>query len=266
MARLNVSDDWFLSDPRRDKLTKILGCHFKADGMALAGWRLAQRYWKDEKQLIPLEIWEMGDLQPLLDCGLAAIHDDGVYVCGTKDHHDWIYCRVEAGRTGGKANGSKNKQSEANESKRKPLSLSLSLSKKEDMSEPAGSDDQGPGLNLPKPTSPRELAETWNAKADGLPHLNLDMFKAGSKRWRSAASRLRENPDIAYWSSTIEKIAKLPFCRGENKTGWRANFDWLLQPDSHIKINEGNYAGANGYANGNGHAPKRPRREMGTDI
>lgn len=270
MPRLNVDDDWFLSDPRRSQLAKITGCYFKADGMALAAWRLAQRYWKYEKQLIPLEIWDRSELQPLIEAGLARIEESGVYVCGTRSHHDWLFSRSEAGRAGGLAKASKAKQTLANASKRKQTvasySSSSSISKKEDMSE-SNSDDQGPieDENKPKPAGPRDLAELWNTKASSLPAVNLKLLKAGSDRWRRATSRLREHPDLAYWSETIERMARTPFCLGENKSGWRANFDFLLQPDTHIKVGEGKYDSA---INGNGHAspPKRPRREMGTDI
>jgi len=41
----------------------------------------------------------------------------------------------------------------------------------------------------------------------------------------------------------IKLIPQTPFLRGENKTGWRANIDWLLKPDSVIKALEGQYEG-----------------------
>ena len=38
------------------------------------------------------------------------------------------------------------------------------------------------------------------------------------------------------------RINGLPFCRGENDRGWRANFDWALKPANIAKVLEGVYA------------------------
>ncbi len=39
----------------------------------------------------------------------------------------------------------------------------------------------------------------------------------------------------------FERLEENPFMRGENKTGWRASFDWLLDEGRIIKILEGGY-------------------------
>lgn len=39
----------------------------------------------------------------------------------------------------------------------------------------------------------------------------------------------------------IERIGESDFCRGMNSNGWKADFDFLLQPSSFIKILEGKY-------------------------
>lgn len=36
--------------------------------------------------------------------------------------------------------------------------------------------------------------------------------------------------------------AQIPFLCGINKEGWRANFDWLIEPENAIKVIEGNYS------------------------
>jgi hypothetical protein len=43
-------------------------------------------------------------------------------------------------------------------------------------------------------------------------------------------------------------INSLPFCRGDNDRGWRANFDWAMKPSNIAKVLEGNYGGAPGGA------------------
>lgn len=43
------------------------------------------------------------------------------------------------------------------------------------------------------------------------------------------------------WTATIEKITASNFCTGKNDRGWKATFDWLLQPETWLKVNEGKY-------------------------
>lgn len=50
----------------------------------------------------------------------------------------------------------------------------------------------------------------------------------------------------------IRKLGKSDFCRGLNDTGWKADFDFLLQPSSFIKLIEGKYD------NRSPQAPERP--------
>lgn len=94
-------------------------------------------------------------------------------------------------------------------------------------------------------TSPRELAECWNVhKSANMPAVDLKAFASGSKRWNTCRSRLAEKPDLGYWVAVVKRIAASPFCRGDNGRSWRANFDFLIRPDTHIKAMEGSYGGA----------------------
>nr|BDD45315.1 hypothetical protein 34 [bacterium] len=43
------------------------------------------------------------------------------------------------------------------------------------------------------------------------------------------------------WRGFCIKIHSSPFLMGENKNGWRADIDWVLNPDNTIKILEGKY-------------------------
>ena len=43
------------------------------------------------------------------------------------------------------------------------------------------------------------------------------------------------------WKQAFAAIERSPFLKGENKTGWRASFDFLLQPSSFTKLIEGQY-------------------------
>ena len=102
MARINIEACWW-SDLRRSKLVKILGSEAMADGAAVRMWKLAQDFWKNERQLVPVEIWahfEYGDA--CIQSGLASVEGSSVYVRGSSEHHEWIFVRRENGSKGGK--------------------------------------------------------------------------------------------------------------------------------------------------------------------
>lgn len=108
MARYNVDDDWYVDVLKRRKhLIRLVASKPRddeamADGLASRAWRLAQEFWKDERKKIPLELFEREGLMVLLDCDLAVLEEDGVYVRGTRDRHEWIRQKAEAGRVGGR--------------------------------------------------------------------------------------------------------------------------------------------------------------------
>lgn len=145
MARINVEDEWF-SDPRRARLTKLLGCQFKADGVMLLAWFLSQKYWI-KKELIPEHAWSASEMpDELFTCGLAERRESGIYVRGSDRHFAWYTSKVEAGKSGGaksaQARASKVKQvqaessthqaesstAQADSSESNPLTLALALS------------------------------------------------------------------------------------------------------------------------------------------
>lgn len=100
MARINVEDSIW-SDPRFLKLCVKLGDQFKAVGMMVMAWRLAQEFWCPSKSLIPKKRWLESELPDLLfDCGLAEIEDGAVYVRGTEENFEWYFERLEAARKG----------------------------------------------------------------------------------------------------------------------------------------------------------------------
>ncbi len=91
---------------------------------------------------------------------------------------------------------------------------------------------------------PRHLLDIWNdccRVVPELPRVREVTFKPGTKRWKTAKTRLKEIPDLGYWERAIQRIAASPFCQGENDRGWKCDFDFVLKPDSHIKAFEGKY-------------------------
>ena len=86
---------------------------------------------------------------------------------------------------------------------------------------------------------PHPLAAIWNENAGKLARVR------GWNRARQRAADLRwaENPSTEYWTEVVKTIASSAFCGGKNDRGWRADFNWLLQPDVHLKVSEGRYGG-----------------------
>lgn len=94
-----------------------------------------------------------------------------------------------------------------------------------------------------KPSSdglPR-LAIIWNEHCGKL----AKVTKTNSTRNKKAAERLKED-DEAGWIEAVKKLSASSFCNGMNDRGWKATFDFILQPEARLKILEGFYDGRSG--------------------
>lgn len=99
---------------------------------------------------------------------------------------------------------------------------------------PVVSDETTPPVQILKP---EHVLEAFNVMADrtGLPKAKLT-----DERRKKLRTFVRRHPidDITEAISAIERSS---FCRGENDRGWRADFDFLLQPKSFTRLIEGTY-------------------------
>jgi hypothetical protein len=241
MARLAVEDCWW-TDPRRERLAEQTGSLDLADIVALKAWRLAQEFWKRGRALVPRSLFEaLKHADALLAVGLAKVASDGksVYVCGSADYFEWLNEARENGKIGGKI------------SAQRPRDAKGRLLPDNDPSGIQGSSSQNPSESRPssssclkeektlvdKSTNP--LLEIWNQNRGTLP-LARECSR-NSKRGRAADARWRERPDHAYWTEVVRRLAASPFCRAETGGSWRATFDFLVQPDTHVKALEGKY-------------------------
>lgn len=88
------------------------------------------------------------------------------------------------------------------------------------------------------PLTASEVVEAWNERMvpQGFPAVR----RLTATRQRQLKARLRENT-IDDWQSAMAALERSAFCRGENDRGWRADFDFLLQPKSFTKLLEGAY-------------------------
>jgi uncharacterized protein YdaU (DUF1376 family) len=84
----------------------------------------------------------------------------------------------------------------------------------------------------------QEVVDAWNTIADrrGL----SKVVKLTAKRRQQVKARLRENT-VEEIGTALAAIERSPFLCGNSKDGWRANFDFFLQPSSFTKLLEGAY-------------------------
>lgn len=103
---------------------------------------------------------------------------------------------------------------------------------------PSSSDPNGSPEDTPQPLKPEHVVEAWNDMAErlGLPTIR----KLSSTRLRQLRARMRDH-GIDDFTEAISAIERSPFLRGEGRNGWRADFDFLLQPSSFLKLIEGSY-------------------------
>lgn len=85
---------------------------------------------------------------------------------------------------------------------------------------------------------PEHVVEVWNERAPtwGLAPIR----KLTPQRRRKLQTRIREN-SIDEFTEAISAIGRSPFLRGENGRGWRADFDWMLEPKNFTKLTEGTF-------------------------
>lgn len=86
----------------------------------------------------------------------------------------------------------------------------------------------------------RDLVNDWNGMA-----ADLDLPKVAKlteQRKRAIRSRLKQNT-MDEWKEAFRAIRRSRFCQGENDRGWKADFDFLLQPKSFTRLIEGFYDG-----------------------
>lgn len=283
MARLNVEDDWFTDDDgRRAALQKAVierprDPEAEADGLALRGWKLGQRYWKDGGKLIPKAVFERRGLAALLTADLAVEQDDGIYVRGTSEKADWIRRKVEAGRAGGQQSAESRKAesgsavppgaSNAPKQNRSTASAGASEKPKHSSSTAEAAPNPPAPALAPAPAPAPALEEREcksSADADPLPLDFKALWNANrgalaevqvmtSKRRRHCNARLKEQPKAEYWEALFRRAAASPFLTGRNDRGWQVTFDWLIENDTnHVKVSEGKFDARQGVSSGSG--------------
>lgn len=94
-----------------------------------------------------------------------------------------------------------------------------------------------PADDEPPVLKEEHVLEAYNATAA---RAGLPKAKMTPERRKKIKTFIRRHP-IDDITEAIAAIERSPFCRGENDRGWKANFDFLLQPSSFAKLTEGTY-------------------------
>jgi hypothetical protein len=88
-----------------------------------------------------------------------------------------------------------------------------------------------------EPPHKNRLIEIWNQNCGALAKVK----KSNASRDRKSKARFGELSE-SDWIEVVQRIAASDFCNGQNDRGWRASFDFLLRPDTALKVLEGQYA------------------------
>jgi hypothetical protein len=90
----------------------------------------------------------------------------------------------------------------------------------------------------PPPLTKSEILDAWHERM--VPLGFPAVAKMTGQRERQLAARLKDST-LEEWQRAMDALERSAFCRGENDRGWRADFDFLLQPKSFTKLLEGAY-------------------------
>ncbi len=103
---------------------------------------------------------------------------------------------------------------------------------------------EDPPAEEEKPLSPTEIMGSWNRLAEelGLPKVE----KLSPDRLTKIGARLKAYPEIRYWQQAFNTIRRSPFLLGDSPSGWKADFDFLIQAKSFNRLVEGSYSNGAG--------------------
>lgn len=97
---------------------------------------------------------------------------------------------------------------------------------------------EGSCASADAPLTTDEVLEGWNqlAQVHGLAQVRK-LTEARRRKVLAQAKRFTV-PD---WQAVFAKIAQSPFLKGDNRQGWRCDFDFILSENNFVKILEGKY-------------------------
>ena len=284
VARINIEEDWW-SESRRDRLVRRLGGDSRiADGLMIQAWRLSQGCSKLDFRIPIQRFLCLEGAEVLLECDLADLYQANakqtqvntkqvierskqdeefaetcyIYVRGSFEMFGWLVKRRQVASEGGKKSAKRPRnevghfQANAKQTQAKLISDQANVSKLQASSSSSCSSSYSYSEKKKREsTSLPQLVDIWNeSAAKELPR--IERVDPSGKRGKALKRRWDKDPDPEYWKSVISKINQSRFCLGQSDRGWRANIDWLCQPDTAHKVLEGLYDDRNGVSKGLG--------------
>lgn len=116
---------------------------------------------------------------------------------------------------------------------RNALERDTDTDKDKEKGEPKGSCASGDA-----PLAVDEVLEGWNTLAQHHGLAQVRKLTDARRRKVLAQAKRFAVPD---WQAVFAKIAQSPFLKGDNRQGWRCDFDFILSENNFVKILEGKY-------------------------
>ena len=235
MARLNIEDGLF-TDKRFYDLCAKCGGSAAALGELVFAWKCAQKHYLSNDGVIPFDDWKRNKLNDLIiECGLAEKLESGIYLCGTEKQFSWLKQRSDAGKKGAQRTNSARASTDdsrrtSDEFRSSSFSSSFSSSKKNNTHTASSLKSDADALWV--------CVKIWNEKSgDKLAKVSEIKLAGSTKRLLKLIQLRKENPlNEEEFSLAVDFISKEKFYTGDSKSGWKANFDWLLEPENSTKI------------------------------
>jgi hypothetical protein len=101
-----------------------------------------------------------------------------------------------------------------------------------------GSSNEDLSVGTDHPLTKKEILDAWQERM--VPLGFPAVAKMTGDRERKLRARLKDST-LEEWQRAMDALERSAFCRGENDRGWRADFDFLLQPKSFTGLLEGKY-------------------------
>ena len=84
--------------------------------------------------------------------------------------------------------------------------------------------------------TPEDVLAAWNENRGSLSSASLT-----PGRQRHVAARIRDGLTLERWGGVVKRVAASTFLTGGGEKGWRATIDWLLKPESIVRVEEGQF-------------------------
>lgn len=97
--------------------------------------------------------------------------------------------------------------------------------------------NEGESADTPSRPSVAAFVAAWHRETA---HPIGRCLEVSAKRRKAILARLRER-SLDDWREVFRRIQASAFCKGRNDRHWVASFDWVLQPETAVKVLEGKY-------------------------